>query len=75
MGCGVGVFMGGIGFLTTSGVGVEFFCRTPTPEVRLYHFLHHTLKLGIFVEMAQFLSKLLWKQKTLAVYTTISIDC
>ena len=51
-------FLGGIGFLTTSGVGVEFFCRNPTPEVRLYHFSHHTPKLGIFVEMAQFLSKL-----------------
>jgi len=39
-----------------------FFCPTPTPDVRLDHFLHHTLKLGIPVEMVQFLLKLLLKQ-------------
>ena len=44
---------GGVGFLTTLGVGVGFFC--PTPDVQLDHFLHHTPELGIPVEMAQFL--------------------
>jgi len=42
------------------GVGVGFFC--PTPDVQLDHFLHHTPKLGIPVEMVQFLVKLLLKQ-------------
>jgi len=49
-GCGVGVvkrrrFLGGVGvgFLTTLGVGVGFFC--PTPDVQLGHFLHYTPKL------------------------------
>ena len=27
----------GVGFLTTLGVGVGFFCLTPTLEVQLYH--------------------------------------
>jgi len=35
----------GVGFLTTLGVGVGFFC--PTPNVQLDHFLKYTLKLGI----------------------------
>jgi len=52
--------LGGVGFLTTLGVGVGFFC--PTPEVQLDHFLHHTLKLRIPVKMAQFLLKLLLTQ-------------
>ena len=58
-------FSGGVGFLTTLGVGVRFFC--PTPEVQLNHFLHHTPKLGIPVGMIQFLLKLLLKQRILAV--------
>jgi len=37
----------------------SFFC--PSPDVQLHHFLHHTLKLGIPVEMARFLLKLLLK--------------
>jgi len=45
----------GVGFLTTLGVGVGFFCPTPTPDVQWDHFLHHTPKLGIPVEMVQFL--------------------
>jgi len=74
-GWGVGVrvarsrrFLGEVGFLTTLGVGVGvgFFC--PTPEVQLDHFLHHAPKLGIPVEMVQFLLKLLLKQRILAVY-------
>ena len=40
----------------------------PTPEAQLDHFLHHTLKLGIPVEMVQFLMKLLLKQRIQAVY-------
>ena len=65
--------MGGvrIGFLTTLGVGVGFFCPTPTPDVQLDHFLHHTLKLGIPVEMVQFLLKFLLKQRFLAVHYII----
>ena len=37
-------FLGGagVGFLTTLGVGVGFFCPSPTPDVQLDHFLHHT---------------------------------
>jgi len=60
--------LGGVGFLTTLGVGVGFFCLTPTPDVQLDHFLHHTLKLGIPVEMVQFLLKLLLKQRFLGVH-------
>ena len=43
----------------------DFF--RPTPDVQLDQFLHHTLKLGIPVEMVQFLLKLLLKQRLLAV--------
>ena len=49
---------GGVGFLTTVGVGVVFFCPTSTPEVQLDYFLHHTPTLGIPVEMVQFHIKL-----------------
>jgi len=61
--------LGGVGFLTTLGVGVGqkgvgLFC--PTPDVQLDHFLHYTPKLGIPVEMVQFLMKLLLKQRFLA---------
>ena len=52
------------------GVGVGFFC--PTPDVWLDHFLHHTLKLGIPVEMDQFLLKLV--ETDFLLCTTISID-
>ena len=46
-------FLGGVGvgFLTTLGVGVGYFC--PTPTVQLDHFLDYTSKLGIPVEMVQ----------------------
>jgi len=56
--------LGGVGFLTT--LGVEFFC--PTPDVQSDHFLHHTPKFGILVEMVEFLLKLLLKQTFLAVH-------
>jgi len=46
----------------------EFFVGTPIPNVQLDRFLHHTLKLGIPVEMVQFLLKLLLKQRFLAVH-------
>jgi len=46
----------------------RIFCPTPTPEVQLDHFLHHTPKLGIPVEMVQFLLKILLKQRFLAVH-------
>jgi len=45
-----------------TGSGSRIFCPTPTPDVQLDHFLHHTPKLGIPVEMVQFLLKLLLKQ-------------
>jgi len=61
-------FLGGVGFLTTLGVGVGFFCPTLAPDVQLDHFLNHTLKLRILVEMAQLLLKLLLKQRFLAVH-------
>ena len=50
------------------GVGVGFFCPTLTPEVQLDHFLHHTHKLGIPIEMVQFLMNFLLKQIILVVY-------
>jgi len=45
----------GVGFPTTLGVGVGHFWPTPTPDVHLDYFLHHTPKLGIPLEMVQFL--------------------
>ena len=46
-------FLCGVGFVITLGVavcvGVGLFCRTP--QVQLDHFLHHTPKLGISLEM------------------------
>jgi len=56
--------LGGVRFLTTSGVGI--FC--PTPDVQLDKSLHHTPKLGIPAEKVQFLLKLLLKQRFLAVH-------
>ena len=53
-------FLDGVGFLTTLGVGVGLFVRLRMSNWIL--FLHHTLKLGINVEMIQFLLKLLLKQ-------------
>jgi len=74
-GCGVGVvrsrrFLGGVGvgFLTTLGVGLRVGIFCPTPDVQLDHFLHHTPKMGIPVDMVQFLLKLLLKQRFLAVH-------
>ena len=67
-----------VGFLTTLRVGVGFCCPTSTPDVQfgvkvgqrveVGHFLHHTPKLGIPVEMVQFLLKLFLKQSFLAVH-------
>jgi len=37
--------LGGVGFLTTLGVRIGFFC--PTPDAQLDHVLHHTPKWGI----------------------------
>jgi len=55
------IFLGGasVRFLTTLEVRVGFFC--PTLEVQLDHFY---TKLGIPVEMLQFLLKLLLKQNS-----------
>jgi len=39
--------LSGVGFLTTLGVRVEFFCPTPTSDVQLDHFLPHTPNFGI----------------------------
>jgi len=47
------------------GVGVGFFCPTPTPEVQPNHFLRHTPKLGIPVVI---FSKFLLKQEFFAVH-------
>ena len=44
----------------------DFFC--PTPDVYLDHFLRHTPKLGIPVEMVQFHLKLLLTQRFPAVH-------
>jgi len=53
------------------GVGVGLF--SPTPEMQLDHFLHRTPKLGLPVEIIQFLLKLLLKQGFL-LCTTTSVD-
>jgi len=53
--------LGGVGFLTTLGVGVGYF--SPTPEVRLNNFL-----CLLIIEMVQFLFKLLLKQIFLVAY-------
>jgi len=55
----------GVGFPTTLGVRVGFFC--PTPEAQLDHFLYHIPKLGILIEMVEFLLKLLLNRGFLAV--------
>jgi len=57
-GCGAAVRVEGFWVESES----DFFCLTPTLDVQLDHFLHHTPKLGIPVEMVQFLLKLLLKQ-------------
>jgi len=46
----------GVGFLTTLGfgVGVGFFCLTPTPEVQSDHFLHHTPMLEFLLKWYNF---------------------
>ena len=49
-----------------TGSRSRIFC--PTPGAQLDHFLHHTPKLGTPVERAEFLLKLLLKQRFLAVY-------
>ena len=54
------------------GVGVGFFC--PIPDVQSDHYLNRTLKLGIPVEMVQFLLKLLLKQRSLAVHLSIDFN-
>ena len=51
----------GVGFLRTLGFVRSFLS---TPEFQLNHLLHRTPKLGIPVEMAQFLLKLLLKQSS-----------
>jgi len=66
-GCGVvssGKFSGGVevGLLTTLGVEVRFFVRLRLWVSKWIIFLQHTPKLGIPVEMVQFLLKLLLKQ-------------
>ena len=54
-----------VGFITI--VGVRFFYPTLTPEVQLDHFLHHTPRLGILVEMIQFLMKLVETENSCCV--------
>jgi len=51
-----------------TGSRSRIFCTTPTPAVQLDYFLHQTPKLRIPVEMAQFLLKLLLKQRFIAVH-------
>jgi len=46
----------------------DFFCLNPISEIQLDHFLHHSCKLRIPVEMSLFPMKLLLKQRILAVY-------
>ena len=46
----------------------RIFCPTPTPEIQLDRFVHHTPMLGSPVEMVKFIMKLLLKHIILAVY-------
>ena len=41
-----------------TGSRSRIFCPTPTQDVQFDHFFHHTPKLGIPIEMVQFLLKL-----------------
>jgi len=60
------MFLGGdgVGFLTTLRVEVGFFVRLRMSNL----IIHHAPKLGISVEMAQFLLTILWKQRFRAVH-------
>ena len=51
---------------SNTGSRSGIFC--PTPDSQLDHFLHHTPKLGIPVEMVQLLLKLLLNRRCLAVH-------
>jgi len=62
---------GGVGFLTTSGSESDIWSDSGSPIVSP---LHHTPKLGIPVELVQFVKKLLLKQIIL-LCTTISTEC
>ena len=46
----------------------DFFCPTPIPGAQLDYFLHPTPKLGIPVEMVQFLLNPLLNKRFLAVH-------
>jgi len=68
-GCGGGVvrsrmFLGGVGFLTTLGVGVGFFVQFFCP-IRVSSWIIFYITLGIPVEMVEFLLTLLLKQNIL----------
>jgi len=65
-GCEAGVvriwsFFGWSRIPNNTGSRSRIFCPISTLEVQLVHFLHHTLKLGIPVELVQFILKLLLK--------------
>jgi len=60
-----------------NNTGSQIFC--PTPDVQLDHLLHHTLKLGIPIEMVRLLLKGTISFETFVetdflLCTTISID-
>jgi len=72
-GCGVARnrrLFGGVGFLTTLGSESDILTDSGSPNGSL---LHHTPKLGIPVQLVQFLMKLLLKQRIL-LCTTISTE-
>ena len=50
-----------------TGSRSRIFCPTPTPGTKLNHYVNHTPKLGIPVEMIQFLLKLSLNQRFLAL--------
>jgi len=69
-GCGVARNrrrFGGVGFLTTLGVGVGYFANSDSGHP-IGSLLHHTPKLGIPVESVQLLMKLLLNQRIVGVY-------
>ena len=68
-------FLGGVGvgFLTTLGVRVGFFCPTPTPDVLLDHYLITLLNWEFLLKWYSFFWNFCWNRDFL-LCTTISFD-
>ena len=67
------MFLGGVRFLTTLGVGVWFFCPTPSADAQLDHFYITLLNWEFWLKWYNFFWKFCWIRGFL-LCTTISID-